>query len=209
MSVSRKQIKAERRQRRQMVEQTRVAVESKQQRGRWLLFGGAALALLLLIGLFAYLAGRQPNNVSNIDQSRVAPDTTSQGFTDQGNRHINPAEVGRVSYNSTPPTSGPHLSNLAPGGWHDEPVVKELVVHNLEDGYVAVWYRPNLDQAQKDRLRALVEEYGDKVIAAPYEGLDVPIALTAWTRLDKLPALDEDRIRNFVKAYRGTDHHKR
>ena len=114
-----------------------------------------------------------------------------------------------MSYNSTPPTSGPHLPDLAPAGWHDEPVVKELAVHNLEDGYVAVWYRPNLDQARKDRLRALVQEYGDKVIAAPYEGLDVPIALTAWTRLDKLPALDEDRIRNCVEAYRGTDHRKR
>ncbi len=208
MSVSRKQIKAERRQRRQMAAETRAAVEARQNRSRFFVLGGSVLALLLLIGLFAYFASRGPNT-ANLDPTRRSPDTTSQGFADQGNRHITQAEIGTTRYNSNPPTSGPHLPNLAPGGWHDEAVPKELVIHNLEDGYVAIQYRPDLDPGQKEQLRGLVNEIGDKVIAVPYEGLKTPIALTAWTRLDELPSFDKERIRNFVTAYRGIDHHKR
>ncbi len=209
MSVSRKQIKVERRQRREAAERTRAAVDARQSRTRYLVLGGAVLALALLIGLFAVFAGSRADNVANLDPGRVAPDTTSRGFADQGNQHIQPSQAGAFSYNSDPPTSGPHFSSLAQGGWHDEPVQKELVIHNLEDGYVAIWYRPNLPEAQKAQLRGLVTELGDKVIAAPYEGLETPIVLTAWTRLDALPAYDDQRIRNFVAAYRGTDHHAR
>jgi hypothetical protein len=35
------------------------------------------------------------------------------------------------------------------------------------------------------------------------------IALTAWTRLDRLEEFDERRIVRFIEAYRGIDHHKR
>jgi hypothetical protein len=34
------------------------------------------------------------------------------------------------------------------------------------------------------------------------------IALTAWTRIDTMDQLDEGRVRRFIDAYRGIDHHK-
>jgi hypothetical protein len=34
------------------------------------------------------------------------------------------------------------------------------------------------------------------------------IALTAWTRIDTMDRLDESRVRRFIDAYRGIDHHK-
>jgi hypothetical protein len=37
--------------------------------------------------------------------------------------------------------------------------------------------------------------------------MDSPIALTAWTRMDKLTEVDEKRIVRFIEAYRGIDHH--
>jgi hypothetical protein len=49
--------------------------------------------------------------------------------------------------------------------------------------------------------------YPDRVILAPYPGLDRCIALTAWTRIDKLDELDERRVVRFIEAYRGIDHH--
>lgn len=215
MSVSRKQLKAERRQRRQTMEQARAAVESRQSRRKYLALGGAVLALIALVAAFAALAGTGQGNQAALDPNRRPPDTTSRGFADKGNRHISQNEIGSVSYNSSPPTSGPHMSNLAPGGWHDEAVPKEYVVHNLEDGYMAIQYRPDLPEAQKAQLRALVERMHDqesrRVIAVPYEGLQAPIVLTAWTRLDELRRVDEQRIRNFADAYAypGADYHKR
>jgi hypothetical protein len=35
------------------------------------------------------------------------------------------------------------------------------------------------------------------------------IALTAWTRLERLEDFDEKRITRFIDTYRGIDHHKR
>jgi hypothetical protein len=56
-------------------------------------------------------------------------------------------------------------------------------------------------------LKAIVLRYNTQVILAPYAGMDSRIALTAWTRLDKLDEVDEKRIVRFIEAYRGIDHH--
>jgi hypothetical protein len=58
-------------------------------------------------------------------------------------------------------------------------------------------------------LRQIVDRYEHQVVLAPYPELDRCIALTAWTRIDKLDDLDERRIVRFIEAYRGIDHHPR
>jgi hypothetical protein len=126
-----------------------------------------------------------------------------------GNAHIPTADTPHRPYNSDPPTSGPHLGHIAPWGVHTRPIVKELQVHNLEDGGVAVQYQPECADRVLAPLRAIVERYPDHVLLAPYPGLDRCIALTAWTRIDKLDDVDESRIVRFIDAYRGIDHHAR
>lgn len=214
MSVSRKQIKAERRQRRDFSEQSRLVEQKLQQRRRNTILALGSFGALMLVALFAVLALTQASDPelkkATVDRNRRAPDTTSVGFADQGNQHIASPTTPHTAYNSDPPTSGPHLEGLGPEGWQEVSAVsKEQYVHNLEDGGIVIYYKPDLDQGQKDQLRNLVESLGSKVTAAPYPGLKTPIALTAWTRLDELPSFDETRIRNFVEAYRGLDHHKR
>ena len=128
-------------------------------------------------------------------------------FPDQGNLHVPNSETPHEQYNSDPPTSGPHLPYIAPWGVHTRPIVRELQVHNLEDGGVVVQY----DCACPDlvaKLKAIVERYDRNVILAPYPGMKHKIALTAWTRLDTLDELDEGRVTRFIEAYRGIDHHK-
>jgi len=90
---------------------------------------------------------------------------------------------------------------------HTRPIIRELQVHNLEDGGVVVQYNcecPDL----VTKLKAIVDKYDRHVILAPYPGMKHKIALTAWTRLDTLDELDEGRILRFIEAYRGIDHHK-
>jgi len=126
-----------------------------------------------------------------------------------GNAHIQTAETTHEPYNSEPPTSGPHLPYIAPWGVHGKPLPKELQVHNLEDGGVVINYKPECEGQVLDGLKTVVGRYPDRVLLAPYPGLDRCIALTAWTRIEKLDQLDERRVSRFIEAYRGIDHHPR
>jgi Protein of unknown function (DUF3105) len=156
---------------------------------------GVVVVAATLVGYFAY---------------RAAADLPGVKHADQGNAHIQMATDPHVPYNTDPPTSGPHLPYIAPWGIHTVPIVKELQVHNLEDGGVLVQYRcatPCPELVAK--LTEVVRRYEKEVILAPYPDLRTRIALTAWTRLDAFDDFDEARIVRFIHAYRGIDHHKR
>lgn len=127
----------------------------------------------------------------------------------QGNAHITEAQIGRFTYSTIPPTSGPHLGSLARWGVHYEPIPNELQVHNLEDGGVIVHYDcPEGCSDLVAQLEEIVEHYDEGVILAPYPGMDTRIALTAWQRIDRFDGFDAERIERFVHAYRGADHHR-
>lgn len=106
-------------------------------------------------------------------------------------------------YNSSPPTSGPLLYDLADWGVHRTPVPLELQVRNLEQGGVAVQY--NCPEPCPDlvaRLEELVYQR-ERVLVAPYPWMEARIALTAWGRIETLPAFDAEKILRFLDAYAG------
>jgi len=167
---------------------------SARRRRQWLIGGGVAVAAVVVVGYFAY---------------RAVADLPGVSFPDQGNAHIQALGEPHPPYNSDPPTSGPHLSYLAPWGIHTEPIPKELQIHNLEDGGVVVQYNcPTPCPDLADKLKAIVNRYDRQVILAPYPGMKTRIALTAWTRLEAFDDFDEARIVKFIRAYKGIDHHK-
>jgi hypothetical protein len=127
----------------------------------------------------------------------------------QGNTHIPTPDTPHPPYNSDPPTSGWHVPYLARWGEHQQPIAKEVQVHNLEHGGVAIQYNcPEGCPELVAQLRAILNRYPDGVLLAPYPGMDARIALTAWTRIDKFNEFDEARIIRFIEAYRGIDHHQ-
>jgi hypothetical protein len=157
--------------------------------------GGAAAAAAVVAGVFAY---------------RAAVAQPGVRLPDQGNRHVQTLNETIPPYNSDPPTSGPHLSYIAPWGIHTEPIPRQLQVHNLEDGGVMVQYNcPDSCPDLVAKLKAIVSGYDHQVILAPYPGMKTRLALTAWTRLDAFDDFDETRVRSFITAYRGIDHHPR
>ena len=160
-------------------------------RRRLVLGATTAVVVAVVVGYFAY---------------RAAANLPGVAMPDQGNLHITTADTPHEPYNSDPPTSGPHLPYIAPWGVHTRPIPPSLQVHNLEDGGVVVQYSCECpDVAAK--LRAIVEKYDRFVILAPYPGMKSRIALTAWTRIDTMDQLDEGRVKRFIDAYRGIDHH--
>lgn len=123
-----------------------------------------------------------------------------------GNDHIESPGSPHKPYNSDPPTSGPHTPYIAPWGIHNAPVPKEMQVHNLEDGGVIVQYQCNHCENLIKKLEHITSQY-ERIILAPYPGLDTLIAVTSWGKIDKLKEYDEKRIIRFINAYIGIDHH--
>ena len=138
------------------------------------------------------------------------PEGPGVEMTNLGRDHVIPGEE-HPAYNSKPATSGWHYDlPLAPARWgiHEQPIADEILIHNLEHGYVNVHY--NCPEGCDDlvaNLTALVEEGLErrgKLLMAPYPDMDSRIALTAWTFIDQFEDFDEQRIRDFVAAHESS-----
>lgn len=133
-----------------------------------------------------------------------------QTFEDIGREHLAQGQTYE-SYNSNPPTSGPHAPAPAPWGVSDAALPKETPVHNMEHGGVVIWYNcaaASLEEAAcrqlRDQLAGVTEAAvndGKLVLMLPYADMDSPIALTAWAVLDTLDAFDGPRIEAFIAHY--------
>lgn len=132
-------------------------------------------------------------------------------FPSQGNQHIADINTEHGEYNSDPPTSGWHVGRLARWGSYDYPLPDELLLHNMEDGGVVLWYPLGTQEENRSHIERLEEVAGDydRVVIAPRDGLSGEYAMTAWTRLDRFPvdSYDDKRVRRFLEAYEGIDHH--
>lgn len=139
---------------------------------------------------------------------------------DQGNGHIadgmsvadavaqgHPSAAGFTGYNSTPPTSGPHWPRWAQPGVFFNQQPDELLVHNLEHGYVVISYNElpteTLDSLKNIRERWPQGPHGNvKIIIQPHAGVEPGhIALTAWRYIDVLDTYDEERILRFIASH--------
>lgn len=176
------------------------AVRARQQRiRRYAIATVAALIALIIAGL--------------IVRELVRP-KSGEAVPVMASNHI-PATAPRPDYNSNPPTSGPHYATPARQGFYtQDPPRDEALVHNLEHGYVIMWYDCTpLDQSQCDALKSQLRGVIDraplsqftptkKLIAVPRKDFGAQIALTAWGRILKLDAFDEAAINAFIQEWR-------
>ena len=133
----------------------------------------------------------------------AAPGTA---FDDQGRVHL---EVGERNpedyYNSNPPTSGALAPSWVDCGIHDEPILDEFQVHNLEHGFVIIQYNTQ-DENLVSNLQEVAEgldQWPHYYVLAPYPELENTIALTAWGIAQYMDTVDVSAIEAFAKAYRG------
>jgi uncharacterized protein DUF3105 len=113
-----------------------------------------------------------------------------------------------------PATAGRHSSPL-PGDPHvyDQPIPEANAVHNLEHGYILVYYAKSGDHPLVDDIRSALENLArdeTKVIMAPYPDLSTPLDLVAWGKLQTCDpdagANPEDAVtvaRGFIEQFRA------
>lgn len=130
-------------------------------------------------------------------------------FASQGNVHV---ALGTVTppYNSDPPTSGWHTQELAPWGSHLEPLPDQMLVHNMEDGGVILWYAQGAPEENARHVAALQEIAGSyrSIVIVPRADMPTTYAFTAWQRLQRFDDIEPDAMRAFIAAYHGRDNHR-
>jgi hypothetical protein len=119
--------------------------------------------------------------------------------------HVLPGQP-EPRYLSEPPTSGPHAPVAEVAPVYDAPVARPTQVGILETGRVLIQYQGGLPADQIDRLRSLA---GGHIVVAPASELDRPVVASAWLRLLRCDAVDEEALRDFVgdRAGKGPDGH--
>lgn len=106
-------------------------VEARQKSSRSKLFTRFGLGLALI----AALAG-----VGWFVFSVVLTPLPGQKVPEMGREHI-AVGTSHKTYNSNPPTSGPHYADTANWGIHQTTIQDEYLIHNLEHGGVIVHYK--------------------------------------------------------------------
>lgn len=125
-------------------------------------------------------------------------------FEEMKGEHIETGEeLGPESYNSLPPTSGPMWEPVLPTGFIDRVLALPEPLHNLEHGQVIV-YHQDLDDDEIEGLKSYARDARDAVIVAQApEGVEAPITLTAWRKLQSCDEPSSAAIDEFRKNFQG------
>ena len=173
--------------------------------------GGAALVALVAVALFVLLGS---GSASFRDQLQSAG-CTLKDYPGVSRAHISNPNARPKSWNSFPPTSGPHYFTPAVYGIYSEPIALARVVHNLEHGGIYFLYGPNTPADTVDKLREVYDKDPRGLVVAPLPAMGNKIALGAWTsknpgsnevgtgHLAKCTHVDVQAFEAFVKEYHG------
>jgi hypothetical protein len=135
----------------------------------------AALGVILLAGMLALLAFGGDDSGSAAIESNVC---TEESFPGLEPKHL-ASPNANVTYNSFPPSSGPHYQSPAPWGIYEDPIKQTILVHNLEHGGIVIQYGDVGEETVRD-IQSFYQDDPNGLIVAPYPKLGKKIALTAW-----------------------------
>jgi hypothetical protein len=171
---------------------------------------GAALAAIgAVVALVGFGGGKDPRGALE------AAGCTLESYPGVSRDHINDPAARPESWNSFPPTSGPHYVTPAVYGFYEEPVELARILHGLEHGGVFMLYGPDAPAGTADALRGIYDRDPRGFVVAPEPELGKTVALGAWTSdstgdsefgtgyLAKCPNVDTEAFNQFVDAYRA------
>jgi hypothetical protein len=176
---------------------------------RWGIVAGAAGIVALLVFLStrpSEVELRAAEAVQRVgcEEIETAPDVPSE--------HAEPFATGE---GGKPATVGNHAPAPLPPepDVYEQPIPEPQAVHNLEHGYVILYYQTEGDTALGDDVRAELADLAaqeEKVFLAPYQGLgeDTTLALAAWRKLQACPPIEDpdDAVllaRGFIEEFRS------
>ncbi len=157
------------------------------------MIGRRALGLLAMASLAATACSQSSGAAACSEPERIV---------EAGNVHVLPG--AEVTFDLSPPTSGPHEIPAPPAGVHGDPISEPRQVAAIESGMVILQHGSEVAAADVHMLRALADDRG--VIVAPgARAFDdgASIAFTAWGTRQLCSGLDLAAAESFVDRYLG------
>ena len=177
-------------------ERTTAAQSRGQQRKLGYVVVGAIVVAVAAIAAFFVIGGSGSAPTGTVEVP-VLPGIHSPPYIYNQDIVIN-GETVRI-----PPSSGNHFPSWDQWGFLGEPLLPELVVHNLEHGAVAIWYQPG-DPELAGKVNQLITAMGSQcIVAGSYSNMSFPIVATVWGYALPLDGFDEVLLRGFIDEYRG------
>ena len=140
--------------------QTMREKRQRQQQIRRMIWAGAGAVLVALLGYAVWAATRPAvgEEIAEMADTSHVPDGTDPG-----------------PFNSDPPTSGRHYANTYNAGFYEETdpeaqaqYPEGYLVHNLEHGYVILWYNCDLLDAAgcanlKSQIKTVLDQENNQI----------------------------------------------
>ena len=172
--------------------------EAEAKKRRLYMLGGGTLVLVLAVVGIAGLLGLGGGEAS---AAEVRADLRAAGCTMQvkeavanisNHSDFPDPEARNPTWNTDPPTSGPHFGQTLQFGSYTEPIDIGRALHNLEHGAVFILFGNKVSDATVAQLQEFYADHADGTILAPYVRLGNQIALGAWV-VPGLPEASNDR----------------
>ena len=204
-------------QRREARLQQERAIDERSRRMRILAYVMAGVVLAALVGLAVY---NNQQEAAEQERQRLAVQerldelgcTPAEDQEDRGQGHLDaaslPQQPPEALYPERPATSGEHFQGWLKTGVYDQVIDERVLVHNLEHGYVNVFYDGGAEDGQLEEVRSFAQEQIDgnfpKVIVAEFDG-DLPedynFAYTAWGVRQMCEEFDADTLSVFLREH--------
>ena len=186
--------------REQRISDRRRAVRRRQRRNRLMII----VVVVIGIGAFGLNALAQRRSNQRLEAALTAGSCQVDGASDQdsgtGRNH-----VASPGFEINPPAGGNHTAQAASAGEFTGGNVPPdgQIVHALEHGYIAFWYRPDTPAETLETLRGVRNDFDRDVLLVPRPNLPVPVAATAWHHRLLCDTAEPEALRRFVRAYRN------
>ena len=178
-----------------------------------LLYAAAVAAAIALVAVSALLAAGGGGAAADPTAALKKAGCTYQVVTAaRAGQHVNNIDA-KPSWNTFPPSNGPHYPRPAVWNFYSEPVPLMQAVHNLEHGGIEIEWGSRVPRSQVDKLELFYNASPNAMLAFPLPKLGNKIALVAWTqkpgetrgqgRVAKCTRFDQSAFKAFRDAFRG------
>ena len=175
--------RAERKEEARRERERRIRQVRRRRRTRRLIRWGIVLGVAAGIFAIVWYSGRADRELEKQAAAAAERVNASEVETEEGlpNEHVEPFAVG---VGGVPAMGGNHSNALPPEPKvYMQPVAEENSIHNMEHGYVLLYYAADGENALDEKFVSSLEDLVNdetEVLMSPYEGLAEPLYLVAW-----------------------------